>query len=110
MLSPNTGEFTHNNGLIFWTFIKQKCQFLLKSNLLRRRSFLEELPVDNLHELLEELRLEVVNLDGFVYFLNETVLKVRVFIDNTSFKDNTVVEDHIFADMAILADDGFEDV
>lgn len=55
MLPPYSGKLAHNNRLVLWTFIQQQCQFLLKSNLLRRRGFLEELPVDNLRELLEQL-------------------------------------------------------
>lgn len=48
VLPPNTGQLTDNNSLILWTFVQQLGQFLLKSNLLRRRGFLEELPIDNL--------------------------------------------------------------
>lgn len=55
VLPPYSGQLAHNNRLVLWTFIQQQCQFLLKSNLLRRRGFLEELPVDNLRELLEQL-------------------------------------------------------
>ena len=105
VLSPDAGELTHDNGLVFRSFIQQQCQFLLKGNLLWRWGFLEELPVDKLGELLKELCLEVVNFDGFVDLLNEAVLKVRVFVDDASIKHNTVVEGHILADLAVLADD-----
>lgn len=51
-----------------------------------------------------------MDLDSFVDLFNEAVLKVRVFIDHASIKHNTVVEGYIFADVAILADDGFVDI
>lgn len=54
VLPPYSGQLADNNRLVLWTFIQQQCQFLLKSNLLRRRGFLEKLPVDNLRELLEQ--------------------------------------------------------
>lgn len=109
MLSPYTGQLAHNNRLVLWTFIQQQRQFFLKSNLLRRRGFLEELPVDNLRELLEQLWLEVVNLDGFIDFFNEAVLKVWIFVNDASIKHNAVLEGYIFADVAIFADDAFVD-
>jgi hypothetical protein len=46
-----------------------------------------------------------VNLDGFIYFLNEAILEAGIFCQLASIKDDTISQGDILAYDAIFADD-----